>query len=465
MRRDLHDLELNEIAKLIQSREVSSVTVTEAALDRIGSRDGALHAFTCVTAETALAEAATAEAEIAAGRYRGPLHGVPIAIKDLFWTAGVETRGGTTVLEGFVPNEDATAVRRLQQAGVVILGKLAMTEGAYSDHHPSVRVPRNPWGVETWSGISSSGPGVALAAGLCFGALGSDTGGSIRWPSAANGVTGLKPTWGRVSRHGVLALAEHLDHIGPMARSAADIALLLRAIAGADPRDPTTLDAAVPDYPTLARQGVRGLRVGVDRDWATRDVDATTRRVMSDALDALAALGAVIVDAIFPDHADAGADWFTICAVEAAAAHEKTFPARRAEYGKALADALDAGRAIAAADYRAAMARREALRGRLDALFENIDLLATPVQPFAAPTVAAMENFVETPDLLGALARYTGVFDLSGHPTITLPGGFTPAGRPVGFQLVAPHLGEMACLRAGVAYQSKTDWHRRRPPG
>ena len=221
---ELHYLELTELAARIRTGEVSPMSVTRAQLDRIAALDGALGSYALVMADVAMAQAETAEAEIVAGRYRGPLHGVPIAVKDLCWTKGFATAAGMAIHKDFRPGEDATVVRRLKEAGAVLLGKLQLTEGAYSDHHPSVTPPRNPWNAEYWPGISSSGSGTATAAGLCYGSLGSDTGGSIRWPSAANGVTGLKPSWGRVSRHGVFELAATLDHVGPITRSAADAA-------------------------------------------------------------------------------------------------------------------------------------------------------------------------------------------------------------------------------------------------
>jgi amidase len=230
---DLHFLELTDLAELIRTQEISPVEATHQQLDRIAMLDGTLASYAVVTAERAMAEAREAEADIVASRYRGPLHGVPLAVKDLFWTCDVPTAAGMTIHKRFRPTEDATAVRRLREAGAVLLGKLQMTEGAYSDHHPEITPPRNPWNADYWPGISSSGPGVAVAAGLCFGALASDTGGSIRWPSAANGLTGIKPTWGRVSRHGVFDLAPSLDHIGP--RSVADAAALLAAVAVAAP--------------------------------------------------------------------------------------------------------------------------------------------------------------------------------------------------------------------------------------
>jgi amidase len=264
--KDLHYLELTELAELIRMRRISSVEVTRQQLDRIAALDDRLASYAVVTAERAMAEARAAEADIAASCYRGPLHGVPLAVKDLFWTSGVPTAAGMTIHKDFRPDVDATAVRRLREAGAVLLGKLQMTEGAYSDHHPQVTPPRNPWNADYWPGISSSGPGVAVAAGLCFGALASDTGGSIRWPSAANGLTGIKATWGRVSRHGVFDLAPSLDHIGPMARSVADAAALLTAVAGADPADPTALQEPAASLAATANRTIGGLKIGVDRD-------------------------------------------------------------------------------------------------------------------------------------------------------------------------------------------------------
>jgi amidase len=361
---DLHYLELTELAARIKAREISPVKVTRSQLERIASVDAARGSYALVMADVAMAEAASAEVEIAAGHYRGPLHGVPIAVKDLFWTRGFPTAAGMAIYKDFRPHDDATVVRCLKEAGAVLLGKLQMTEGAYSDHHPSVTPPKNPWNADYWPGISSSGPGVATASGLCFGALASDTGGSIRWPSAANGVTGLKPTWGRVSRYGVFELAATLDHIGPMARSAADAGALLNAIAGTDPKDPTSMQEPVPDYLAVMRQGVRGLRIGIDAAWNNDDVDPATRAVVSEAAEVFRRLGATIVDIEFPDVTQAVADWAPNCAVEAAVAHEATYPARKREYGPVLASVIEAGRVLSGIDYQKILLRRLDLRGR-----------------------------------------------------------------------------------------------------
>jgi amidase len=460
---DLHYLELTELAARIRTREVSPAAATRALLDRIAALDDALGSYALVMADGAMAQAKAAESEIAAGRYRGPLHGVPIAVKDLYWTKGFPTAGGMAIYQDHRPDEDATVVRRLKDAGAVLLGKLQLTECAYSDHHPSVRPPCNPWNAEYWPGISSSGPGVATAAGLCFGALASDTGGSIRWPSAANGLTGLKPSWGRVSRHGVFELAASLDHLGPMARSAADAGAILGAIAGSDPSDPTALLEPVPDYLAVVEQGARGLRIGVDAAWNADDVDAATQVVLSDAAEVFRKLGANIVNVQFPDVTHAIADWAPNCAVEAAVAHEACYPARKDEYGPVLASVIETGRALSGVDYQKILLRRLDLSGRVAALFSTIDLLLIPVHPFAAPTLAMIRTLGEQPELIAKLQRYTCPFNMTGNPTITLPGGFTQAGLPIAFQLVAANLDEATLIRAGAAFQRVTSWHRRHP--
>jgi amidase len=326
---DLHYLEINELAARIRAREISPVSAARAQLDRIAALDGRLHSYALVMADAAMAQAEAAEAELAAGHWRGPLHGVPIAVKDLCQTAGFATAAGMAIHKHRIPDEDATVVRRLKDAGAVLLGKLQLTEGAYSDHHPSIVPPVNPWSAGHWPGMSSSGSGVATAAGLCHGALGSDTGGSIRFPCAANGLTGIKPSWGRVSRHGVFELAASLDHVGPMARSAVDAGLLLGAIAGADAEnDPTAALDPVPDYAAAASHGAQGLRIGLDPAWNSDGVDAETQAMLRQAVDAFRTLGARLVELQLPDMAQAVADWFPLCAAEAAVAHEATYPAQ-----------------------------------------------------------------------------------------------------------------------------------------
>jgi amidase len=461
---DMHYLNLLDIGRQIQSRERTSTEVTEALLARIETCEPTLHSFVTRMADAARVDAQRADTEIAAGKARGPLHGVPVAVKDLLWTAGVPTSHGMPLLKDFRPDEDATVVRRLREAGAVILGKLQQTEGAFADHHPAVTPPTNPWGPALWSGASSSGSGVATASGLCFGSLGTDTGGSIRFPSAANGITGLKPTWGRVSRFGAFELAASLDHIGPMARSAADCGAMLAAIAGADPRDPTAAPVAVPDYLATMTRGLEGLRVGIDPAWAIDLVDATTQTVMREALKVVEDCGARVRDIAFPDTAQSIADWTPLCAVETAVAHEATFPSRRAEYGPGLAALIDMGRGLSGMDLQKMALRRADLTGRVRTVFESVDLVLVPAMSHAAPTRAFMSRLGEDADLLTGLLRYTCPFDLTGSPTLTLPGGQTGDGVPVAFQFVAPHFAEDLLVRAGWAFQRATHWHRRRPP-
>lgn len=462
MQDELHYLPLTELARRLRRRELSAVEVTRAQLARIGCLDPDLGSFACLTAERALAAAAAADVEIAAGHWRGPLHGVPLGIKDLFWTEGVATAAGMAIHRDFVPAEDATVVARLKQAGAVLLGKLQMTEGAYSDHHPSVRPPTNPWHPDYWTGISSSGSAVATAAGLCFGALGSDTGGSIRWPCSATGLTGIKPTWGRVSRFGSFELAASLDHIGPIARTAADAAAILAAIDGPDDKDPTTLADAPPDYPAMIGGSLRSMRIGIDPEWNFADVDACVQRVLVEAEETFRTLGADIVTVSVPDVTQAIADWSPACALEAAVAHQATFPARRSEYGPVLAAVLDAGRSVSALDYQALRLRRMDLRGRFSHLFRTIDLLLVPVQPFRPLTLDALRSLGSQPELVAKLQRYTAPFDLTGHPTVTLPGGFSDDGMPIGFQ-IAGH-DERILIQAAAAFQGETNWHSYHPP-
>ena len=460
---NLHYLGLVEVGKLIQSRKLSPVEVTQAELDRIARLDGALKSYSTVVGEAALAQAHAAEKEIASGKVRGPLHGVPVAVKDLCWMKDTPTSHGMTILRDNKPKEDGTVVARLREAGAVILGKLQQTEAAYADHHPKIEPPKNPWNAELWTGVSSSGSGVATAAGLCYGSIGTDTGGSIRFPSAANGITGLKPTWGRVSRYGAFELAATLDHIGPMTRSAIDCGAMLGAIAGADPKDPTAVPVPVPDYLANLSGSLRGMTVGVDRKLVDDSSDADTKKAFEAALKAVAELGATIKDIKFPDPADVVNDWFPLCGAETAVAHEATYPSRKDEYGPGLAGVIELGRQLSGMDYQKIVLRREAFRGQLRALFETIDLFVIPAQAVAAPTLAKMATFGEDPDLLNGLLRFTCPFDMTGSPTITVPAGVTANGGRIGFQFVGRHFDEARLVIAGDAFQRVTDWHKQHP--
>lgn len=457
---DLHYLSLHQLSERLRRRELSSVEATRAILERIDRLDARLRSYATLTPERALADAERCDADIALGRSRGPLHGVPIAVKDLCDTAGIATAAGMAIRRGHVPATDATVVTRLKQAGAVILGKLQMTEGAYGVHHPSIHPPVNPWNADYWPGVSSSGSGVATAAGLCFASLGSDTGGSIRFPSTMNGLSGLKPTWGRVSRAGVFPLAESLDHVGPMCRTALDAAIVLGVIAGGDPDDPTTAPLPVPDYACLAVAGIEGRTLGIPDNVVGMDADS--QRAFDGAVTALRRAGARPVDVTLPSLDEAADKWLALCGVEAALAHEATFPARRGEYGLEFASLLDQGRALSGVELCRLQSLRAHVRGELDRLLASVDFLLLPVMGVAAPSLAAMR--ARTPQGVAARLRYTAPFDMSGHPTLTLPGGMTSDGVPVGFQIVGGAFDEAGILAAGHAYQQLTDWHARHPP-
>jgi amidase len=462
-----HYATLIEAADAIRSRKISPVELTNALLDRIAQIDTSLHSYATVTRDLALAQARRAESEIAGGRYRGLLHGIPIAVKDLCDTAGVVTAAGMPIRSAQIPKTDATVVKRLADAGAVLLGKLQLTEGAFAKHHPRIAVPRNPWNADYYAGASSSGPGVATAAGLTFGALGSDTGGSIRYPASANGITGLKPTWGRVSRYGVFPLAPSMDHIGPLTRSAADAGAMLGAIAGCDPNDPTTLTAPVPDYVADLAKGVRGIRIGIDPAYNEVKVDAAIVGALHEVRRVLEKLGATIREVKVPDTAAVTAGWGSYAGVEASVVHAETYPSRASEYGPAvsgsIAGLIEHGRTVTASELMKLHYGRLAFSGALTALFTEIDLLMIPTQPLADFTIAEEAELFSRPTDLAAFQRFAVAFDMSGSPTITLPGGFTAKGLPLSFQFVGRHLDEALLVRAGHAYQQVTEWHRKHP--
>lgn len=460
---ELHFLELSQVAHLIQTKKISPVELTDALLRRVETVDGRLHAYARVTPELAREQARKAEDEIAQRRYRGPLHGVPVGIKDLCYTKDIPTTAGMTIYGGFRPAFNGTVVQRLYDAGAVCVGKLQMTEGAFADHHPAVVTPVNPWHQDHWVGASSSGSGAATAAGTCFASIGTDTGGSIRFPSAACGVTGLKPTWGRVSRHGAFELAASLDHIGPMCRSATDVGIVLAAIAGADANDPTARQAPVPNYLNGSDRELRGIRIGMDERYAFDGTDAATVQSVRGALEVFKRLDADIRTVQFPAVDQVLRDWAPNCAVETAVAHEATYPSRKSEYGPGLAGFIESAAGISAADYQKILLRRRDFSGRLAALFQTVDLLIIPAQFMASPNLAQMRTLGQDPAALLSLMRFTSPFNMTGSPSITLPSGITANGTPIAFQLISRHMEEDLLVRAGRAYQRETDWHRKHP--
>lgn len=464
MTAELHYKSITELSDLYRRRELKPSEVTQATLDRIGQFDKRFNAYMTVLGERSLQQAKQADDEIAKGIHRGPLHGVPIGLKDLCYTSFAPTGGGTIIHAKFVPSFNATVVDRLELGGAISIGKLKMTEGAYTSHHPDDDAPLNPWSADHWVGSSSSGSGVATSAGLCYGAIGSDTGGSIRFPSATCGLTGIKPTWGRVSRYGVFPLAASLDHVGPMCRSATDAAAMLGVIAGADPNDPTALQAPVPNYLAQLGGGVRGLRIGVDRSYTQDGIDPQVVKALIEAERALAALGAGIREVKFPAYEKLVSQWIPMCSVETAEAHLATYPSRKSEYGPDLAQLIDQGHTMTGVEIAAIHHERLKFSGALAALFEDIDLLLVPTMPVPIPTLTKMGEYGADPNVLLNILRFTAPFDFSGSPTITMPMGMSSDAMPLSFQLVGPHLSEHVLARAGHAYQSITDWHTRRPP-
>lgn len=460
---DLAHMGLVEVAHLIRTRAFSATEVTGAILRRIEEIDGIYMSYLHVSAEHALARAAIADVEIAKGIHKGPLHGVPLAVKDLCYTTFAPTTWGTKIYSDFTPEYDSTVVLRMIGAGASILGKLTMTEGAYTSHHPEIPAPPNPWGHSLWVGSSSTGSAVATAAGMSYGALGSDTGGSIRFPVATCGLTGIKPTWGRVSRHGVFALADTLDHVGPMARSAQDCAAILQAIAGWDANDSTSIDSPVQDYMAEVGRSIRGMKIGIDRTYSFSGVDAEVVEALEGAIAVFEDLGARIVDVAIPDYEELVAKWIMMCSVETAVAHEATYPDRAKEYGPELAQLIDEGRSTSGIEIARGTHLRRAFAEALATMFGDIDCMLIPTMPVPIPTLEKMGEYGEDPSVLNGILRFTAPFDFSGTPTITLPNGVDSRGLPLSMQLVAPHLREDTLVRAGHAYQTMTAWHRMMP--
>ncbi len=446
--------DLGDVCARIKSGELSSVQVTEAVLDRIAALNGELHAYVMVLADSALAAAEGLDQQRNDGAPLGPLHGVPIALKDLLFTKGLATASGTRVMQTFVPDVDATVVTRLRDAGAVLIGKTQLTEGAFGVHHPELEAPRNPWNTEHWPGVSSSGSGVAVAAGLAYGALGSDTGGSIRFPSAACGLVGIKPTYGRVSRYGAFPLAESLDHIGPMTRSVGDAARMLQAIAGADPLDPTTLAEPVPNYSRIPEQPLRGLRIGADWSYIETGVDAEVVAALREALKVFSDAGAQLIEVEMPtSHQQLVHEWGLTTGVECARAHTEYYPSRKAEYGPVLSSLIDLGNSVSPASYEALEAVRGQFRSEFDVLLSGVDVMICPNMPALPPPVAEMlDPSLQDPQRADFLT-FTAPFDYSGHPTLSLPVGLSASGLPQSIQLVADRLAESTLIKAGVGYE------------
>jgi aspartyl-tRNA(Asn)/glutamyl-tRNA(Gln) amidotransferase subunit A len=466
---DLFFTSMTELARMIATKAVSPVEVVRAHLDRIAALDPGLRAYITVCADAALQAARAAETALMSGGAVGPLHGVPYALKDLYDTAGLRTTGGSRILADRVPGKDATVTQRLVRAGAILLGKLNMVEFAYGPEglNPHYGHARNPWdsGVHRMAGGSSSGSGVAVAAGLAPGSLGSDTGGSIRIPASLCGITGLKPTYGRVSRAGVLPLAWSMDHVGPMTRTAADCALMLGAMAGYDPADASTSVLPVPDYSAALTGDLKGLRVGLLRGFFLEGATPEVRAAVEAAVATLARAGAVVDELSLEHMGLVPAASTAIVAAEALAYHAEFLRTRPAEYDPDVARRLRLSAFVGGAHYVRAQQVRGLVRDAVDAALARRDVLLAPSTPIVAPALDERQTTLgDGPsDVRGALLRFTRPFNLSGHPACALPCGFTAGGLPIGMQLVGRPFDEATVLRAADGFQRLTDFHARRP--
>ena len=458
---DFHYLSLAEVAELIAKREISSEDLVQVHLERISHLDPILNSFITVTAEDAMERAHAADEEIKSGIYRGPLHGIPIALKDLYETRGVRTTAGSSFFKDWIPAKNAAVVERLNAAGAINLGKLNMHEIALgvTNNNPHFGATHNPWDLESTPGGSSGGSGAALAAGLCMGSLGSDTGGSIRIPASLCGVVGLKPTYGRVSLRGVVPLSWNLDHPGPMARRTRDATLLFQVIAGYDPADPGSADMGVPDYGVQLMGGVRGWRIAQAEDDFFSRADEQVKAAVEEAAMVLASLGAQVEKVAFPGGHEAARNNGLMVTSDAAAFHRERLAEQADKFGTDVRQRLETGAAYTSSEYILARRSQVELRRRFSDFFREYDLLLTAATPIAAPPL-------EGPDAVqqaATLTRFTAPFNFTGLPAISLPCGFTEDGLPIGLQMVARPWGEVSLLRAAQAYESATEWHMKHP--
>jgi aspartyl-tRNA(Asn)/glutamyl-tRNA(Gln) amidotransferase subunit A len=464
---DLASLSVARAARALRAKELSPLELADAYLRRIAQLNPRVNAYITVTEERAREDARRATDELAAGRARGPLHGIPIAHKDLYETAGIRTTGGAKIHAQHVPSADCTVARRLRDAGTVLLGKLNTHEYAYgvTTNNPHFGATRNPWDLARIPAGSSGGSGAAIAAGLATATTGTDTGGSIRMPASLCGVVGLKPTYGRVSKAGVLPLSYAFDHAGPITRTVEDAALLLNAMAGYDPADATTLRVPVEDAGAQLGAGVRGLRVGVPRAWFFERLDGEVAAAVECALGELARLGAEVRDVALPGVGDALAGIFAFVLAEAQAIHAESLRTRPQDFGADVLALLRSPTPDTAA-LMSSLRARDSLTAAMRGLLESVDVLVTPTTPIAAPRIGEDAVRVAGADepLLAVMIRNTAPFNATRLPTLSLPCGFTRAGLPIGLQVAGRPFDEATVLRAGHAYEQATEWHLRTPP-
>lgn len=464
---DLAFLTIGELTELIRSRKISPVEVSRAMLERIGRLNPKLNAYITVTADLAMKSAQEAESEIQRNHWRGPLHGVPIALKDLFDTAGIKTTAASELFKDRVPERDAEVVRKLKAAGAVILGKTNMHELAYggSSTVSYFGAVHNPWDLNYSTGGSSGGSAAAVAAGLCFGALGSDTGGSVRQPAAYCGIVGHKPTYGLVSTRGVIPLSWSLDHVGPITRTVADAAIMLQVIAGYDADEITSQQVNTPNYTAGFREKTSSLRVGIARQFFFEGLDPEIETVTNEAISVLGKLTAGVKEVKTPVENITDR---TVVAAEAYAYHAEFVAKRPGQYQPPTLAAIRAGAAIGTRDY--IMARRELERLRRDIrhVFESVDVIVAPTTPILPPTVSSFDaaykdlSFPNDPnDIRRLVLRNTSPFDKYGLPTISVPCGFTRKGLPIGLQIAAGPAQDAVVLQLAHAYEQTTEWRKR----
>ncbi|MFQ6078126.1 MAG: amidase [Thermodesulfobacteriota bacterium] len=464
---DLESFTIHGLSELVRKREISPVEIIRATLRRIERYDGELKAYITVSSEEALESAKRAEASIARGGYIGPLHGIPIGLKDIIFTKGIRTTCGSKILADFFPREDATVVTRLKKAGAIIVGKLNCHEFAYgaTSVNPHYGTPENPWNARCIPGGSSGGSAVAVASSLCLGALGTDTGGSIRIPSSLCGIVGLKPTYGRVSTYGVYPLSWSLDHVGPMTKTVKDAAILLQLLAGHDPRDANSNSRPVPDYLSI-REDVRGLRAGVPSDFYFENCDPEVRECVMKALEALREAGVLIGEVAIPHLKHATTAGLVILLAEAASQHENYLKGGQSEgYGKDVRGLLKSGTFVTATQYIKAQRVRSVIRKEFLKAFELVDVLITPGLPVVAPHMeqnsVTLSGKKET--VRSALTRLMRPYNLTGVPAIVLPCGFSKSGLPVALQIAGRPFEEASILAVAQAYEKQSSWHERRP--
>jgi aspartyl-tRNA(Asn)/glutamyl-tRNA(Gln) amidotransferase subunit A len=466
MPEQLTQLTIAEAAERIQGRSLSPIELTEAYLARIARLNPSINAYVTVTADRARADAERAAGEIAAGNYRGPLHGIPIALKDLFDTQGIRTTAGSIIYKDNIPAADSTAARKLGEAGAVLLGKTNTHEFAWgtTTNNPHFGATHNPWDLDRIPGGSSGGSGAAIAAGMACGALGTDTGGSIRIPAALCGCVGFKPTFGRVSKAGVAVMSYQLDHPGPIAQTVEDAAILLQAIAGYDPDDFATVPVPVPDYRANLRDGVPGLRIGIDSGLFFGLLEDEVRAAVEAAIEMLGNLGASVSDINLGVSRDECAEAFVLVRAEGQEYHRENFAARPQDFGADLRAVLSSPLPDAiglARDYRLSYEIKQRFRRAL----ENVDLLLAPTTMRTASIIGEESVMVKDTEISvgGAMAGLTLPFNIAGLPTIALPCGFDTNGLPISFQLAGRPFDEATVLRAAYAYEQGTEWHIRRP--